>query len=289
MRRKICRASGPGRSPRGTRDPASTRRTSVLQRGAAALGYGSCPLERFGELLELDLALDRDLEAAGVTRAENPVSRSAARRHAPLARVGRRLRAGASPSAGPARLPLRRTHREPLADDLAGEPAPSLLSGTANTARAWPSVSSPRSTIDARMSSESSSSRTRFETAGLRVADALGDLLQRQAELLDQQRVGLRLLDRPSSSRARFSTSASSRSSRSSASRTTPARRPARRARHASGARRRSSVAPVPSGAGGRAAGRFPGRGWSRRGPRSPRRSAARLAPVGADQLDRQL
>src|SRR5215203_1762684 len=39
------------------------------------------------------------------------------------------------------------------------------LSGTASTARAWPSVSSPRSTI-ARMSSASSSRRSRFETAG---------------------------------------------------------------------------------------------------------------------------
>ena len=68
-------------------------------------------------------------------------------------------------------------------------------SGTASTARAWPSVSSPRSTI-ASTSSDSSSRRSLFEIAGFERPTRSDDLAERELELVHQHRVAARLLDR---------------------------------------------------------------------------------------------
>ena len=67
-------------------------------------------------------------------------------------------------------------------------------SGSASTARAWPSVSSPRASIQS-TSSGSSSSRSRFETPGFDRPDPLGHLAERELELVDERRVRARLLD----------------------------------------------------------------------------------------------
>ena len=147
----------PGRWPPATRNRASTRRTSC-----GCLGRS---LESFRELLEpvsLSTGISRPL---ALTRAGSP----SAARPPPDAlgqlRVGRRT----APTLGPA--PAQRASRSAARTDRpwrtirrASRRRPPL-SGTASTARACPSVSSPRSTM-ARMSSGSSSSRSRFEIAG---------------------------------------------------------------------------------------------------------------------------
>src|SRR5262245_9862989 len=101
-----------------------------------------------------------------VTRAGKPVSRAVTaftRAASSGSADGRRLRFVAAPDQRASRSAAR-TER-PLRTILRASRRRPSLSGTASTALAWPSVRSPRST-SARMSSGSSSSRSRFETAG---------------------------------------------------------------------------------------------------------------------------
>ena len=159
----------------------------------------------------------------------------------------------------------------------------SVWSGTASTARAWPSCSSPRSTI-ASTSSDSSSRRTLFEIAGFDRPTRSDDLAERQLELVEQQRVAARLLDRRRGSRGRRS-----RRGRAGACRGRPPRGSRRagsarppRARRASGARRRSARSRPRAAAAGRPAGRRPRCGSSRRARRSSRGRTGAAAAAGS-------
>ena len=67
--------------------------------------------------------------------------------------------------------------------------------GTASTARAWPSVSCPRSSIP-RTSSGQVEQADAIRDGRLRAADALRDLAEREAELVEEHRVRARFLDR---------------------------------------------------------------------------------------------
>ena len=165
----------------------------------ARFGYGvrEQALERLGELLELVLAVERDLDPAAPTFASKPVSRRTASRDA----VRQRRIDGASPAApscarrpsgrraprrertGPSRTIRRASRRRPS------------WSGTASTARAWPSVSSPRPTI-ASTSSGSSSRRMRFETAGFERPTRSATSPSESPNSSISTRVRARLLDR---------------------------------------------------------------------------------------------
>ena len=178
-------------------------------------------LERLGELFELVLvARTRSRRGPRATRAVKPVSRSIASRTraasaGSTARLAARLRF--APASCAARSAAR--DREALLDDPLREPRRPSWSGTASTARAWPSVSSPRATIQS-TSSGRSSSRTRFETSASRLPTRSATSPSERSNSSMQQRVARASSTGDSCSRATFSTSASSSVSRSSASRT---------------------------------------------------------------------
>ena len=158
-------------------------------------------------------------------------------------------------------------------------------------ARPWPSLSSPsREQLEHVVGQVEQPDQVRDRRAG--AAEAAGELLLRQPELLDQGRAGARLVDRvqvlagdvldqrrlhPPARRPRRGPS--------------PGRRRARpRARRASGARRRSARSGRRAAGGRSAAGSRRPRRSTRPAPRSSRgRSAPRLVGVGPDQIDRHL
>ena len=166
-RDSACRR--PARSPRATRCPAATARPCWCNGTGAAFGYG-VPAAARGPRRAPRAAPRR--RAARARRRRRPSPRS------PVSGLDRLLDRGlrrpgrptspCAPSSGrppSGRRARPRAPRGPRATiRLASLRRPSW-SGTASTARAWPSVSSLRPTI-ASTSSGSSSSRTRFETAG---------------------------------------------------------------------------------------------------------------------------
>ena len=172
---------------------------------------------------------DRPLSPAGPERSSSELKRARAARRAPRGRARRRRRARSCPERHAPRGPVRRSRlsftraasagstasscaassARPTSGRLARRRAPTCPArrscgragggrpgpGTASTARAWPSESSPRSTI-ASTSSGSSSSRSLFEIAGFERPTRSDDVAERELELVHQQRVATRLLDR---------------------------------------------------------------------------------------------
>ena len=133
---------------------------------------------------------------AAPTLASNPVrSRNASLTRAASAGIDRRDAALLRPGARPAGRALGRAHREPLLDDPLGEPAAAVLVGHGeHRARMALGQLAPRDHAQHVLGQLEQPDPVRDRR--LRAADALGDLAEREAELVDQHGVGTRFFDR---------------------------------------------------------------------------------------------
>ena len=132
------------------------------------------------------------------TRASNPVSRRNASRARPASAgsTRSRLARAASASRRPSGRPARRRARTALAG-RSGARAGGGPPGPAPRARParGPRVSSPRSTIAEHVVGQLEQPQP-VRDRRLRAPDPLGDVAERERELVDERRVGARLLDR---------------------------------------------------------------------------------------------
>ena len=239
------RCPRPARSPRATRGRGATRRIIGPERPARRSWLRLAPARAPRRARRARTRRRTGSRAACASRAPGsgqPLGGAPRRaRRAP----GRR---GAGGAARFAAAPAQRAARSAARTDSpcrtiwrASRRRPSW-SGTASTARAWPSVSSPRSTMRehvVRKLEQPDAVRDRR----LRAADPLGDLAEREAELVDQHRVRARLLDRRELLARDVLDQRRAAARRGRRRRGRPPERSARppRGRRASGARRRSA------------------------------------------------
>src|SRR5919204_749794 len=181
-------------------------RSTTIQRMAARTRYAEASLastssdeslERLLELPEPILVLERNLDAAGVDVRLEAGQTSDQVTHARGERgIDRHARpALLRPRTGPASRTLRVTDRQPAAHDLPGQPAAAVVvrdceDGTRVALRQLAALEHREDVL--RQLEEAHTVRDRR----LRPADALGEVAERQRELVDQDRVRPRFLDR---------------------------------------------------------------------------------------------
>ena len=130
------------------------------------------------------------------TRTSRPVIRCRPSLHpCRESRIDRRLRPRLRPRARPARRALRGPHRHPLRDDLARKPPPLAVVGDGEHG---PRVAlGELAALDHREHVVGELEEPQLvRDRRLRASDPLGDLAEGQLELVQQHRVGARLLDR---------------------------------------------------------------------------------------------
>src|SRR5439155_17480351 len=183
------------RSSRAWINGASALTSRTLAR--ADLELRGCALERFRELFELELVTKGELDAAAsnlrVEAGEGLQRRAHARRKRRV--DGDRTHARLLLRAGPLRTLLRRPHGQALLHDLAREtPAPFVIGHgehrTRVAFRELPALDHAEHVV--RQIEQADAVRHRR----LRASDAFCDLAEREAELVEQYRVGPRFLHR---------------------------------------------------------------------------------------------